>query len=182
MLFKKLWRTRGQYKAQFISMIIMIALGIGVFLGFNMEWYSIEKNTVKFYKDSGFADYRLVNEAGFSAVDLDKIENIDGVEAAGRYLSVNVAVTGKGDLTSGASTASEDKTAGDTLSISVTENKNVSFFILILGEEYDETSTDGLWLSDKYAKENGVSVGDEITLNYKKPLKVKVKGLIKSAE
>ena len=67
----------GQYKAQFISMIIMIALGIGVFLGFNMEWYSIEKNTVKFYKDSGFADYRLVNEAGFSAVDLDKIENID---------------------------------------------------------------------------------------------------------
>ena len=182
MLFKKLLRTMGQYKAQFISMIIMIALGIGVFLGFNMEWYSIEKNTDKFYKDSDFADYRLVNEAGFSAADLDKIKNIDGVEAAGRYLSVNVAVTGKGDLTSGASAASEDKTAGDTLSISVTENKNVSFFILILGEEYDETSTDGLWLSDKYAKENGVSVGDEITLNYKKPLKVKVKGLIKSAE
>ena len=78
----------GQYKAQFISMIIMIALGIGVFLGFNMEWYSIEKNTDKFYKDSNFADYRLVNEAGFSVADLDKIKNIDGVEAAGRYLNV----------------------------------------------------------------------------------------------
>ena len=41
MLFKKLLRTMGKYKAQFISMIIMITLGVGVFLGFNMEWYSI---------------------------------------------------------------------------------------------------------------------------------------------
>ncbi len=37
MLFRKLWRTMGLYKAKFISMIIMIALGIGMFVGFNME-------------------------------------------------------------------------------------------------------------------------------------------------
>ena len=40
MLFKKLRRTMGLYRAQFISMIIMIALGVGTFVGFNMEWYS----------------------------------------------------------------------------------------------------------------------------------------------
>ena len=34
MLLKKLFRTLWQYKAQFISMIIMVALGVGVFLGF----------------------------------------------------------------------------------------------------------------------------------------------------
>ncbi len=28
----------GLYRAQFISMIIMIAIGTGVFLGFNIEW------------------------------------------------------------------------------------------------------------------------------------------------
>ena len=33
MLLKKLFRTLWQYKAQFISMVIMVALGIGVFLG-----------------------------------------------------------------------------------------------------------------------------------------------------
>ncbi|MCI5514114.1 MAG: hypothetical protein MR471_08365 [Clostridia bacterium] len=43
MLFKKLLRTVGLYRSQFISMIIMIALGVGVFVGFNMEWVSIEK-------------------------------------------------------------------------------------------------------------------------------------------
>ena len=37
MLRKKLFRTMGRYKAQFISMVIMVALGIGVFLGFQME-------------------------------------------------------------------------------------------------------------------------------------------------
>ena len=26
------------YRAQFISMIIMIVLGVGIFVGFNMEW------------------------------------------------------------------------------------------------------------------------------------------------
>ena len=32
MLLKKLFRTLWQYKAQFISMVIMVALGVGVFL------------------------------------------------------------------------------------------------------------------------------------------------------
>ena len=37
MLIRKLFRTAWRYKAQFISMIIMIAIGVGVFLGFNIE-------------------------------------------------------------------------------------------------------------------------------------------------
>ena len=41
MLFKKLLRTMRLYRAQFISMIIMIVLGVGIFVGFNIEWYSI---------------------------------------------------------------------------------------------------------------------------------------------
>ena len=46
----------GLYKAQFISMIIMTALGIGVFVGFNMEWVSLDTNTTDFFKETGFAD------------------------------------------------------------------------------------------------------------------------------
>ena len=39
MLFRKLWRTMGLYRAQFISMILMITLGVGVFFGFNIDFY-----------------------------------------------------------------------------------------------------------------------------------------------
>jgi hypothetical protein len=51
MLFKKLIRTIFHYKAQFISMILMVMLGVGVFVGFQGEWYSIEKDTYSFYID-----------------------------------------------------------------------------------------------------------------------------------
>lgn len=65
MLHKKLWRNIGNYKAQFVSMIVMIALGMGVFIGFNMEWYSIETDVGYTLNETGFADYRLVDENGF---------------------------------------------------------------------------------------------------------------------
>ena len=80
MLNKKLFRTMGLYKAQFISMIIMIALGIGVFVGFNMEWVSIETNTSKFFDDTNLADYRVVSQEGFTKADAEKIEKISGVD------------------------------------------------------------------------------------------------------
>ena len=79
MLIKKLFRTMRQYKAQFISMIIMIALGIGIFVGFNMEWVSIDKNTSAYFKKTGFADYRITSEKGFSTDELSSILDIDGV-------------------------------------------------------------------------------------------------------
>ena len=84
MLFKKLWRTMGLYKAQFLSMIIMIALGIGIFVGFNMEWYSIDQNTSSFLKETNFADYRLITDEKFSKDELEKVQKIDGVEKAAR--------------------------------------------------------------------------------------------------
>ena len=57
MLWRKLLRTAWKYRAQFISMTLMVAIGIGIFFGFNIEWYSIEKNTDEFYGETSFADY-----------------------------------------------------------------------------------------------------------------------------
>ena len=59
MLFRKLVRTALKYKAQFISMIIMVALGVGVFVGFNIEWYSIGENTQSYFEKTDFADCRI---------------------------------------------------------------------------------------------------------------------------
>ena len=78
MLTRKLFRTAWSYKAQFISMILMITLGMGMFLGFNMEWKTIEVDTFKFFEETNYADYRLYSEKGFTADDLDKIEGIEG--------------------------------------------------------------------------------------------------------
>ncbi len=168
MLFKKLWRTMSLYKAQFISMVIMIALGVGIFVGFNMEWVSIEKNTDSFFEATDFADYRIVSESGFSKEELEDISDMDGVDRASRYVSVSADVKGK---------------SGDSVALTVTENENVSGVMLIDGAAYDDKSSDGIWLSDKYAKANDISIGDDMILEYKDfEIKGEVKGLIKSSE
>ncbi len=168
MLLRKLWRTMGLYKAQFISMVIMIALGMGIFIGFNMEWVSIEKNTGGFFDDTGFADYRIVSEAGFTKADLKSIEDMDGTDRASRYVCVNADVKGRD---------------GDSLALTVTENEDVSGFMVLQGEAYDSESADGIWLSDSYAGANNIAVGDKLTLEYKNfEIKGEVKGLIKASE
>ena len=167
MLLRKLFRTLWRYKAQFISMIIMIALGVGVFLGFNIEWYSLEVNTTEIYEATGFADYRVFSDKGFSQKDLDAILALDGVEDATRFLSLNAQV--KGDT--------------DVIAVTVNQNMNVSGVLLMAGDAYDAESTDGIWLSDSYAAANGIALGDPLTLVYKTiTVTGTVRGLVKSSE
>ena len=167
MLLKKLFRTLWRYKAQFISMVLMIALGVGVFLGFNIEWYSLEKNTAEIYEATGFADYRIYAEKAFGEDDLRAVRGIEGVEDATRYLSVNTAVQG----------------SDDTLALTVVENPAVSGMLVTSGAAYDPESPDGVWLSDSYAAANSIFPGDSLTMTYKTvTVTGTVKGLVKSSE
>ena len=168
MLLKKLLRTLLKYKAQFISMAIMIALGVGVFLGFNIEWYALQKNTNRIYEETGFADFRVYDtEKGFSAADVEKLLAIEGVEDATRFLSLQMSVQGSSDV----------------VALTLSENMNVSGFKLMQGEPYDPASTDGMWLSDSYAAANGVRLGDTLTLTYKDySVTGTVRGLVKASE
>lgn len=194
MLFKKLLRTMGQYKAQFISMIIMIALGFGVFVGANMEWVSIEKNTNRLFEETGLADYKIYSSsaktggvtATFSEDDLQKIKELDGVKDAARFFSVNADVT----LVNGEKIKTEKDGSGKDkiprAAITVTESENVSFFNLTSGEAYDGASTDKIWVSDKFAQAKEISVGDTLTFGsvpgVSASLEFKVAGLVKSGE
>ena len=167
MLLRKLLRTAWSYKAQFISMIIMMTLGIGIFLGFNMEWKTIEYDVGRFFEDTKYADYRLYSETGFTKDELDTIASIDGVDAATRFLSVNLEL--KGD-------------SKKALAVDVSENYTVSTFTRMRGEDYDEAG-DGIWLSDKFAKLNHIAIGDTLTLEFQGlELSGRVVGLIKAGE
>lgn len=168
MLFRKQIRTIGQYKAQFISMILMIMLGVGIFVGFQGEWFSLQENTGRFYEESGFADYRLIESQGFSEKERDAIAAIPEVDAVSRLLSV---------------TAEVESRKGDTLALLVTENPSVAAPYLIEGAPYDAEDKTGVWLSDRYAALNDFAVGDPIVLSYQSlRLEGVVRGLCKSSE
>ncbi len=165
MLIRKLLRTAWKYKTQFISMIIMIIIGVGVFVGFNTEWYSLRKNTYDFFGKTAYADFRIYNENGFSEKQIKMINDIEGL-SADRILSLNVDV-------------SDSK---DSLSLFVPENYYVSKMMITEGEEFDKNKK-GFWLSDKYAKANNISVGDKLSISYGgKKYEAEVLGLGKSSE
>lgn len=166
MLIRKLLRTAWSYKSQFISMIIMIAIGVGIFLGFNIEWQSIETDTSDFFKKTNYADFRIYSDAGFSEDDIAAIQGISGVDAATRYLSVNVGI----------------KDTKKSVALNVSENYDVSTMYITSGAEYD-ASSDGIWLSDKFADANGIRLGDTLTFVYQgAEISGKVVGLAKSGE
>lgn len=166
MLFKKLIRTALKYKAQFISMIIMIALGIGVFLGFNIEWYSLKKDTDKFFLETNYADFRLYLDSGFTSNDIEKIESMEGIDKATRFISVNTSV----------------KSTDKTIALNVAENYTVSTFYSISGASYSDEE-EGIWLSDKFSSQNGYKLNDTITLTYNGiDVDFEIVGLIKSGE
>lgn len=166
LLFKKLVRTAWGYKSQFISMILMIAIGIGIFLGFHMEWVSLEKNGYDFLENTNYADFRLYSETGFSEEEIAAVQKISGVDAATRYLSMNVDM----------------KDSKKSLALNVSENYTVSVMQIMEGADYD-ASSDGIWLSDRFAAANHIGIGDEITVIYAgMELGGKVVGLVKSGE
>ena len=166
MLIKKLFRTAWRYKSQFISMIIMIAIGVGIFLGFNIEWKSLEYDAFTFLEETNYADYRIYSETGFTEDDIEAIQDIDGVDAATRYFNVNVGM----------------KDTKKSVALNVSENYAVSTMLIMDGAKYDETS-DGIWLSDKFADANDIKIGDELTVTYTGvEISGEVVGLAKSGE
>ena len=166
MLTRKLFRTAWKYKSQFVSMVIMIAIGVGIFLGFNIEWKSLEADALGFLEDTNYADYRLYAEGGFSEDDIKAIKDIDGVDAATRYFSVNVGI----------------KDTKKSVTLNVSEDYTVSTMYITEGKEYDRIS-DGIWLSDKFASANDIKLGDKLTFAYTGlEISGEVVGLCKSGE
>lgn len=165
MLIRKLFRTAWKYKAQFFSMLIMIAIGIGVFVGFHIEWYSIDKDVRSFHEQTKYADFRIYDEAGFTEQEIEKINGINDV-CANRVLSVNVDI----------------KDSDNKLSLFVPETDTVSSFLTTSGKEY-QIEEEGFWLSDKYASANHIAVGDTLTIVYRSiTIEGKVLGIGKAGE
>lgn len=159
MLFKKLIRTAWRYKAQFISMILMVAIGIGILVGFNAEWKTIEVNTNKFFNETGLADYTIYNidsskMYNFSLSDINKVNEIDEIDSATRYLSVSVNINKffEGDKES-------------LLNINVIEKygKPTSLYF-VDGNGYSDNSK-GIFLSDQYAAKHKLKLHDKISFS-----------------
>lgn len=174
MLRRKLIRTLALYKAQFISLIFMITVGFGCLIGFNIEWKSIKYNFNEIAESTGYADYRLYQNSKdyFKESDITKIKTIDGIDSVTRSFSIDISKVKEKD---------DEKTSSINLNILETYASPSKLYIAC-GEEYTEESA-GIYLSDKYASEHNIKVGDIVSFKINNVnVDFKVVALIKQAE
>ncbi len=79
-LLKNTFREIKNTKARFISIMMIIALGVGFFAGVKSTSPSMENMAVDYYSDTNLMDFRLVSTLGFDEEDVLAIENTDGVK------------------------------------------------------------------------------------------------------
>lgn len=70
-------------------MILLVALGVGIFFAFQMEWYSIQPDTDQFFDKTGYADYRIVSQSGFDEAARDRVAALPGMRKVSRFVCVN---------------------------------------------------------------------------------------------
>lgn len=156
----KMLRDIKKNLSQFITIFLMVMIGVMAYSGIESYMDGMKETADKFYSENNLQDLNVMG-ANFTKDDLEKIKNIDNVKDAERKISV----TGITD---------NDK----TLLINFIESNNISKFYIIDGEEFD-SSKSGVWLDNFYAIENNIKVGDTILVKYENmELYEKVLGLI----
>lgn len=80
MLFKNTIRDIGRTKARFISIMLIIMLGVGFLVGIHSTAPSMYAAAQEYYTESNLMDFRLVSEVGFTEDDIRAIEEIEGIK------------------------------------------------------------------------------------------------------
>ena len=160
MLKKKMFRDIKGNVSQYITIFLMVLIGVMVYSGIEAYMLGMTTTADKFYGKNNLQDLNVIGE-NFTRDDLDNIKKLSNVNDAERKLSI----TG---------TTDEDK----TLLLNFIESNNIGKFYVIDGKGFDLNKS-GVWLDNFYAIENNISVGDTIAVRYEGiDLKEKVLGLI----
>lgn len=146
---KKMIRDILKNKSQFVTIFLMVAIGVMVYSGIEAYMDGMRDTANKFYEDYNLQDINVLGK-GFTEKDLDNIKSTQNVNDAERKLEL--VMTDNDD---------ENK----SYLISVIESNNISKFYVKEGNEFDKNKK-GIWLDYFFAKENEIKIGDKISFKY----------------
>lgn len=161
-LNKKIFRDIRFNKSQFITIFLMVFLGVFVFAGIHSYMDGMKKSSDIYYEDYNLQDIWLAGK-NFTNEDLENVKKLDNIKDAERILTVTTSLDNFDDV---------------TLETNFIEQNNISKMYIIDGEEFDSNKS-GVWLDSFLAKNLNLKVGDEITFTYQKyKITQKILGLI----
>ena len=159
MLIRKMFRDIRKNLSQFITIFLMIMIGVMAYSGIEAYMDGMTKTADEFYSENNLQDLNVMGYLNHD--DLNNIKKLDNVKDAELKLSINA-------------TTNDNK----TLLLNCIESNNISKFYVFDGEKFDVNKS-GVWLDNFYAIENNIKVGDTILVKYESmELQEKVLGLV----
>lgn len=149
MLKRKMLRDIKQNKSQFITIFLMVLIGVMVYVGIEAYMDGMQTTANNFYTNNNLQDLNVISTK-FTNDDLNKIKSINHVNNAERKLVFNAI--------------NSDDTDKNFL-VSFIESNDISKFYVIDGISFD-VNKKGIWLDNFYAEENNLKIGDTIKFKY----------------
>lgn len=96
-LLKDTLRSISANKLRFVSIIIIIALGISFFIGIKSSSPAMGYSANEYFRINNLLDVRVTSRIAFSEEDISKIENIDKVDyvVRSKYVDATVSIGGE---------------------------------------------------------------------------------------
>ena len=148
MLRRKMIRDIRQNLSQFITIFLMVFIGVMAYSGIESYMEGMKKTADNFYSDYNLQDLNVIGT--LSKENLDTIKNINNVKNTEGKLNVSTVLEDNNDI---------------TLSMNFIESNEISKFYVVDGEKFDQ-NTKGVWLDNFFAQENNLNIGDTLKIKY----------------
>ena len=148
MLRRKMIRDIKQNLSQFITILLMVFIGVMVYSGIESYMEGMKRTASNFYGEYNLQDLNVMGE--LSKENIDTIKEISNVKNAEGKLNVNGVLENDDDI---------------TLSMNFIEENEISKFYIVDGESFNK-ETKGMWLDNFFAEENNLKIGDTLKIKY----------------
>lgn len=148
MLNRKLFRDIANNKSQFITIFLMILIGVMAYSGIKAYMIGMSDTANRFYTSNNLQDLNVLGE--FSEKDLNDIKKIEHVKNAERKLELNVTDSNNSSI---------------SYLLTIIESNDISRFEVSDGIKFD-ASRRGVWVDNYHAKKSSIKVGDTISFKY----------------
>ena len=148
MLRKKMIRDIKQNLSQFITIFLMVFIGVMAYSGIESYMEGMKQTANNFYTQNNLQDLNVMG--ALSKENVETIKQINNVKNAEGKLNVSTVLDDNNDI---------------TLSMNFIESNEISKFYIVEGKEFD-ANTKGVWVDNFFAQENNLKIGDKLKIKY----------------
>lgn len=176
-ILKDALREISLNKKKFISLLLIIVIGTGFYVGLKSTPKGMKETAKAYYKETNLFDLKVVSSSGFTKNDYYSLKQVDGVKGVFLSKTLDVITTiNNSDYVIKLNSINEDR--------DLKSDDYINHLTLLKGR-YPKTINEGL-VEEKFLTDNNLSLDDLVTLkpedeNGLRAKKIKIVGVVRSS-